>query len=127
MKKIKKMLAVLTVAVIAFALFGVSAFGLAVSAEETGSAQIVQLADDEDGGGGGGGGGGEAEAAFGTVMEMIINWIRIIGGCVALFGGVMLALALKNKDGDQKEAGMTTMVAGFVAIAVTTAIDWLAF
>jgi hypothetical protein len=60
-------------------------------------------------------------------MQMIVGWIRIIGGAVALFGGVRLALGLKNKEAEEKESGMNTMVAGFAAIAVTTIIDWLAF
>ena len=56
-------------------------------------------------------------------MDFILTWIRRIGAAVALFGAIILALALKKDDADQKENGIKTMVAGFVVWAITGAVD----
>ena len=74
------------------------------------------------GGGGAASGSGEADAAYQSVMNVIVTWIRRVGAAVALFGGVMLALGFKNDEATQKENGIKTMVAGFVVWAICGAV-----
>ena len=42
---------------------------------------------------------------------------------VALVGAVMFGLAIKNNDAEQKQNGLLTMIAGFVVVAITAAVD----
>lgn len=63
------------------------------------------------------------DAQFQTVIEFFITWIRRIGAVIAFVGGIMFALALKNNDAEQKQNGLLTLVAGFVAAALCTAVD----
>jgi len=102
--KVKKVFTVLAVMAIMFIL-------LSVTASAAG------------GGNSGSGGGAGADVAYQTVMNFIIVWLRRLGAAIALFGGVMLGLAIKNKDADQKETGIGTMIAGFVVVAITTAVN----
>ena len=64
-----------------------------------------------------------ADTAYENTMDFIITWIRRLGAAVALFGGIMLGLALKNNEADQKENGIKTMIAGFVVFAICGAVD----
>ena len=70
-----------------------------------------------------GSGSSSADASYTKVINFFITWIRRIGALVALVGAVMFGLAIKNNDSDQKQNGLLTMVAGFVVIAITTAVD----
>ena len=63
-------------------------------------------------------GGGNAEATYQTVIEFFITWLTRIGMLVGLVGAIMFALAIKSNDAEQKQAGLLTMVAGFVVAAV---------
>ena len=63
---------------------------------------------------GGAGGGGGSEAAYQSTIEFFITWIRRIGMMVAFVGAIMFALAIKNNDAEQKQAGLITMIAGFI-------------
>ena len=82
--------------------------------ENDGSAPIIQPLDS---------GSTTADAAYESTMDFILTWIRRIGAAVALFGAIILALALKKDDADQKENGIKTMVAVFVVWAITGAVD----
>ena len=62
--------------------------------------------------------GGGAEATYQTVINFFITWLTRIGMLVALVGAIMFALAIKSNDAEQKQAGLLTMVAGFVVAAV---------
>lgn len=86
---------------------------------------IQQLGNPQGGGqqGGSKSGSTTADSAYENTMDFIITWIRRLGAAVALFGGIMLALALKNNDADQKENGIKTMIAGFVVFAICGAVD----
>lgn len=64
-----------------------------------------------------------ADSAYQKVINFFITWIRRIGAMVALVGAVMFGLAIKNNDADQKQAGLLTMVAGFVVFAICLAVD----
>lgn len=77
----------------------------------------------EDAGGGGEGGGTGADTSYQTVMGFFIKWIRRIGAAVALIGGIMFGLAIKDNNADQKQAGLMTMIAGFIVVAITAAVD----
>lgn len=68
--------------------------------------------------------GTDANAAYHTVMDFVIVWIRRAGAAVGLIGAVMFMLGLKD-DGDssRKTAGLWTMIAGFGVAAVALAAD----
>lgn len=72
---------------------------------------------------GGAGGGGGSEAAYQSTIEFFITWIRRIGMMVAFVGAIMFALAIKNNDAEQKQAGLITMIAGFIVAALCAASD----
>lgn len=86
-------------------------------AENTGSFEIVPLA------GGAGAGGTSADSTYQTVINFFITWLRRIGAVVALVGAIMFGLAIKNNDAEQKQAGLITMIAGFVVAAICQAAD----
>lgn len=60
-----------------------------------------------------------AETGWNNVIKFFVTWIGRIGGVVAFVGAVMFALSIKNNDAEQKQQGLLTMIAGFVAFAVT--------
>ncbi|MBQ8921062.1 MAG: hypothetical protein IJ060_02750 [Oscillospiraceae bacterium] len=64
---------------------------------------------------------GGSEAAYQSTIEFFITWIRRIGMMVAFVGAIMFALAIKNNDAEQKQAGLITMVAGFIVAALCAA------
>ena len=72
---------------------------------------------------GGGGGGNNAEGAYQTVIGFFVTWIRRLGAIIALIGAIIFGLSIKNKDPDQKETGLSTMIAGFVVVAICAAVD----
>jgi len=67
--------------------------------------------------------GGGAEQTYQTVIQFFITWLTRIGMLVGLVGAIMFALAIKSNDAEQKQAGLLTMVAGFVVAAVCGAAD----
>ena len=94
-------------------------------------AVIVQLggadggADDGDGDGDGDGGTSSAtssDSAFQTVVGFFVKWMRRVGALVGFIGAIMFGLAIKNNDADQKQNGLTTLVAGFVVWAICQAV-----
>ena len=66
-------------------------------------------------------GGTGAEAAYQSTITFFITWIRRIGMMIAFVGAIMFALAIKNDDAERKQAGLITMVAGFVVAALCAA------
>lgn len=75
------------------------------------------------GDGGSGGGAKSSEDTYQTVIEFFITWFRRVGMIVAFVGAIMFALAIKNNDAEQKQAGLITMIAGFVVAAICQAAD----
>ena len=73
--------------------------------------------------GGGGGQNNSAENSYQSVIGFFVTWMRRLGAAVALIGAFIFGLAIKNKDPDQKETGLTTMIAGFVVVAITAAVN----
>lgn len=67
------------------------------------------------------GGGTGSEAAYQSTITFFITWIRRIGMMVAFVGAIMFALAIKNNDAEQKQAGLITMIAGFIVAALCAA------
>ena len=65
--------------------------------------------------------GGGSEAAYQSTITFFITWIRRIGMMVAFVGAIMFALAIKNNDAEQKQAGLITMIAGFIVAALCAA------
>lgn len=61
------------------------------------------------------------DGAYQNVVNFFIKWFRRIGALIAFVGAVMFALAIKNNDAEQKQAGLMTMVAGFALVAICTA------
>ena len=89
-----------------------------------GGIQVVPLAGGNNGNNGGGNAGGtNADAAYTTIITWFIVWFRRVGMLVALVGAIMFALAIKNNDADQKQAGLVTLVAGVVVAAICQAAD----
>ena len=84
---------------------------------------IVAAAAPPAAGGGGGSGSATADSAYQNVVNFFLVWIRRVGALVALIGGVMFGLAVKNNDGEQKQAGILTMVAGFIVFAIALGAD----
>ena len=74
-------------------------------------------------GGGAGGTNNTAEDAYQSVIGFFVTWIRRLGAAVALIGAIIFGLAIKNKDPDQKETGLTTMISGFVVVAICAAVN----
>lgn len=62
-----------------------------------------------------------SEAAYQSTIKFFITWIRRIGMMVAFVGAIMFALAIKNNDAEQKQAGLITMIAGFIVAALCAA------
>lgn len=75
------------------------------------------------GGAAGNSGSAGADNSYQNVVTFFVTWIRRIGALVALVGAVMFGLAIKNNDAEQKQSGLLTMVAGFVVVAITAAVD----
>ena len=73
--------------------------------------------------GGGGSGSATADTAYQNVVNFFLVWIRRVGALVALIGGIMFGLSVKNNDGEQKQAGILTMVAGFIVFAIALGAD----
>ena len=96
-KKLRKILAVMAVMMVMFTLFTVTASAAGAPAAPAG---------------------GGAEGTYQTVINFFITWLTRIGMLVALVGAIMFALAIKSNDAEQKQAGLLTMVAGFVVAAV---------
>lgn len=69
------------------------------------------------------GGANDAGSSYTTVMNFFITWIRRIGAAVALIGAIMFGLAIKDNNADQKQAGLMTMVAGFIVVAICLAAN----
>ena len=70
-----------------------------------------------------GSGSADADSSYEKVIKFFVTWIRRIGAFVALVGAVMFGLAIKNNDAEQKQNGLLTMIAGFVVVAITAAVD----
>lgn len=64
-----------------------------------------------------------AEEAYQKTINFFITWIRRVGMMVAFVGAIMFGLAIKNDDAERKQAGLITMVAGFVVAALCAAAD----
>ena len=94
--RLRKTLIVMAVMAVMFTLFAVSASAAAPPAPA----------------------GGDAEGTYQTVIQFFITWLTRIGMLVGLVGAIMFALAIKSNDAEQKQAGLLTMVAGFVVAAV---------
>lgn len=71
-----------------------------------------------------GGGSYNAEQGFSSIVNFFVTWIQKVGGLVALVGGIMFCLAIKNNDAEQKQSGLLTLVAGFAVIAICGAITY---
>ena len=66
----------------------------------------------------GGGISSSADDSFDKVIQFFIKWMARVGLVVALVGGIMFALAIKDNNADQKTLGLYTMVAGFAVAAL---------
>lgn len=88
-----------------------------------GAAKPTMLFAGNNGGGGAAAGGGSADTAYQTVIEFFVKWIRRAGAIVAFIGAIMFGLAIKEKDAEGKERGLFTMIAGFVVVAITIAVN----
>lgn len=72
---------------------------------------------------GSGSGSKDADSTYTSVINFFVTWIRRIGAVIAFVGAIMFGLSIKNHDGEQKQQGLLTMVAGFVVVAICLAVD----
>ena len=49
-----------------------------------------------------------------TFIDFACNWLKKIGGVVALVGGVMFALGWQREDAEGKTRGLQVMMSGFM-------------
>ncbi len=60
-------------------------------------------------------------------LDKIVDWLALwsgkIGLVVAFFGGIQLALSIKNDDSDAKVRGIKTLVSGLMVFSITKALD----
>lgn len=104
--------------------FAITGFEAAPISDTGEGFKIVPLAGGGAAAGGGSGSGStDADTAFQRVVNFFITWFRRIGMLVAFVGAIMFGLAIKNNDAEQKQAGLITMVAGFVVAAICAAVD----
>ena len=73
---------------------------------------------------GGNGGGSGADEILSTLEDTLNNWIPKIGAVIMGFGGLKLALAIKDNDEGERTNGMKTIAAGAVVEAVAGAIHF---
>jgi hypothetical protein len=64
-----------------------------------------------------------ADQTFTDVLQLIFRWIGYGGLALAAFGGIMLALAIKDNNGDGKQKAIWELIAGFVVFAITGSLD----
>jgi hypothetical protein len=64
-------------------------------------------------------------------IDNLVDWIAIwagkVGLIVAFFGGIQVALALRNEDSDGKVRGIKTLVSGFMVYGITKSLDLFNF
>lgn len=65
----------------------------------------------------------DGDDTFESIVNFFAKWIKRAGLLVAFVGGIMFALAIKDNNADQKQAGLLTLIAGFVVSALCQAID----
>ena len=60
-------------------------------------------------------------------LDKIVNWLASwcgkIGLVVAVFGGIQLALSIKNDDSDGRVRAIKTLASGFMVFSITKALD----
>ena len=64
-----------------------------------------------------------ADSTYVTVINFFVTWIRRLGALVVLIGAIMFGLSIKNDDPDRKQQGITTMISGFVVVAICLAVN----
>ena len=64
-----------------------------------------------------------ADSTYVTVINFFVTWIRRLGALTVLIGAIMFGLSIKNEDPDRKQQGTTTMIAGFVVVAICLAVN----
>lgn len=59
----------------------------------------------------------------GFINDFIVPWLTLIGGVVALVGGVMFALSWQREDAEGKSKGLMTIMAGFMIVGISQATN----
>ena len=62
-----------------------------------------------------------ADASFDNMIDFVTKWFTRIGLAVALVGGIMFGLSIKDDNADGKQRGLMTLVAGLVVAAICAA------
>lgn len=57
----------------------------------------------------------------GFVEDFMKPWLELIGGIIAMIGGVMFALGWQREDAEGKSKGLMTCMAGFMIVGVAMA------
>ena len=59
-----------------------------------------------------------ADSRWDAIMTFLTTWLGRLGGAVTLIGGVMFGLGWQRDDAESKTAGLRTIIAGLIVIAV---------
>lgn len=63
-------------------------------------------------------GGDVGEELWTEVVNLLVKWVRRIGGAIAFVGAVTLGLGMKSQDAEQKQSGLNTIAAGLIVIGI---------
>ena len=63
--------------------------------------------------------GSNINTEFQAIMAFITKWTTSAGSVVALIGGIMFALAIKDQNAATKISGLKTLAAGFIVVSVS--------
>lgn len=70
-----------------------------------------------------GGADATGDSVWSDIISTFVKWIKRLGFLVAFVGAIMFALSVKNNDAENKQNGILTMIAGFLAVAICTGVD----
>lgn len=94
-KRMKKVITVLPIMLIALSLVTVPAFAEA-----------------------GAGGGTDADSFINEIISLLQTWIPRLGGMIVVVGGIQLGIGFKDDNADGKTRGMQCMIGGAIVAAI---------
>lgn len=59
------------------------------------------------------------------ITTFVKPWLELIGGAVAMVGGVMFALGWQREDAEGKSKGLMTCMAGFMIVGIAAVVTTL--
>ena len=65
-----------------------------------------------------------AEDMLNKIMDLLKQWIPVLGGLLIVVGGIQLGIGFKDDDSTGKTRGMQCMVGGAIVMAIGTVVSW---